>query len=97
MTTIGRSTAFTVSLRLVDMELHPIELLQEVVGEFDVGLVDLVDQQHRQLGRGERLPQLAALDVVADVVDALVAELAVAQAGDRVIFVEALTAPWWSI
>ena len=33
----------------VDMELHPIELLEEVVGEFDVGLVDLVDQQHRQL------------------------------------------------
>ena len=74
----------------VDMEFHPIELLQEVVGEFDVGLVDLVDQQHRQLGRGEGVPQFAALDVVGDVVDPLVAELAVAEAGDRVIFVEAL-------
>ena len=29
------------------LELHPIELLQEVVGELDVGLVDLVDQEHR--------------------------------------------------
>ena len=38
----------------------------------------------------EGLPQLAALDVVADVVDALVAELAVAQARDGVVLVEAL-------
>ena len=74
----------------VDVEFHPIELLQEVVGEFDVGLVDLVDQQHGQLGRGERLPQFAAADVVGDVVDPLVAELAVAEAGNSVIFVEAL-------
>ena len=42
------------------------------------------------LGRGERLPQFAAADIVGNVVDALVAELAVAQAGDRVIFVQAL-------
>ena len=41
-------------------------------------------------GARERLPQLAALDVVRDVLDALVAELAVAQARDGVIFVEPL-------
>ena len=38
----------------------------------------------------ERVPQLAGLDVVGDVVDPLVAELAVAQARHRVVFVEAL-------
>ena len=38
----------------------------------------------------ERLPQLALADVVADVVDARVAELAVAQAADGVVLVEAL-------
>src|SRR3546814_13807362 len=42
------------------------------------------------LGRGEGLPQFALADVIADVVDALFAELAVAQACDRVIFVKAL-------
>jgi hypothetical protein len=36
---------------LVDVELHPVEFLEEVVGKLDVGLVDLVDQQHRELGR----------------------------------------------
>ncbi len=72
------------------MELHAVELEQEVVGEFDVGLVDLVDQQHRALLMGEGLPQLAALDVVGDVGDAGVAELAVAQPRHRVVFVEAL-------
>jgi hypothetical protein len=45
MMTIGRSFALTVSSSLVDVELHPIELLQQVVREFDVRLVDLVDQQ----------------------------------------------------
>src|SRR6516162_11623859 len=34
--------------RLVDVELHPIELQQQIVGELDVGLVDLVDQQDRR-------------------------------------------------
>ena len=76
--------------RLVDEELHAIEFLQQVVGELDVGLVDLVDQQHGALVGDERVPQLAALDVVADVGDALVAELAIAQARDRVVFVKAL-------
>ena len=75
---------------LVDEELHAIEFEQQVVGEFDVGLVDLVDQQHRPLFGDEGVPQLAALDVVADVAHALVAELAVAQPRHRVVFVEAL-------
>ncbi len=74
----------------VDEEFHPIELLQEIVGKFDIGLVDLVDQQHRALVGREGVPQFAALDVVADVLDALVAELAVAQPRYRVIFVQAL-------
>jgi hypothetical protein len=72
------------------MEFHPVELLQEVVGKLDVGLVDLVNQQHRKLGRSEGVPQLAALDIVADVMDPLVAELTVPEAGDRVIFIEPL-------
>jgi hypothetical protein len=42
--------------------------------------------------RLEGLPELALLDVVADVLDPLVAQLAVAQAGDGVVFVEALLA-----
>jgi hypothetical protein len=88
--TIGRCDGLHHLLRLVDVELHAIELEQQVVGELDVGLVDLVDQQHRALVVGEGVPQLAALDVVADVLDPPVAELAVAQARDRVVLVEAL-------
>ena len=90
MTTIGRSAAPDRLLGLVDVELHPIELLEEVVGEFDVGLVDLVDQEDGKGRRGERLPELALADIVGNVVDPLVAELAVAQPRHRVIFVEAL-------
>ena len=75
---------------LIHMERHAIEFLQQVVGKFDVGLVDLVDQQHGQGRGGECLPQLAFADIVGNVVDALVAQLAVAQTGDGVIFIQAL-------
>ncbi len=90
MTTIGRRAALDRLAGLVDVELHAVEFEQQIVGEFDVGLVDLVDQQHRPLARDESLPQLAAADVVADVGDARVAELRIAQARDGVVFVEPL-------
>src|SRR6185295_2913995 len=77
-------------VRFVNIKLHAIEFLQQVIGELDVGLVDLIDQQHRPLAHGEGLPQLALADIVADVGDAGVAELAIAQAANRVILVEAL-------
>src|SRR5467141_2957895 len=76
--------------RLVDVELHPIEFEQQIVRKFDVSLVDLVDQQDRRHWRLERLPELSRHNVVADIVDALVAELAVAEARIRIVFVKAL-------
>ncbi len=88
--TIGTVLGLDRLVRLVDVELHAVELLQQVVGELDVGLVDLVDEEHGPLVEREGLPQLALADVVADVGHALVAELAVAQAAHRVVLVEAL-------
>src|SRR2546428_4994056 len=76
--------------RLVHEELHAVELAQKVVGKLDVGLVDLVDEEHdRRLG-SERLPQHAADDVVADLAHAGVAKLGIAQAAHRVVLVQAL-------
>ena len=49
MTTIGRRAARDRLAGLVDIELHAVEFEQEIVGKLDVGLVDLVDQQHRPL------------------------------------------------
>jgi hypothetical protein len=46
--------------------------------------------KHRTLVRDEGVPQFAALDVVADIGNARIAELAVAQARDRIVFVKAL-------
>ena len=45
MMTMGRTARLDGLVGLVDVEFHPIEFLQEVVRELDVGLVDLVDQQ----------------------------------------------------
>ena len=77
-------------LRLVDVELHAVELLQEIVRKLDVRLVDLVDEEDRTRLVGEGFPELAVDDVVVDVVDPAVAELRVAKARDRVVFVEPL-------
>ncbi|MNL41679.1 hypothetical protein D3C87_1641010 [compost metagenome] len=76
--------------RFIHMEFHAVQFAQQVVGEFDVGLVDLVDQQHHRFVRLERLPQGALHDVVADVAHFLVTQLRVAQARNSVVFVQAL-------
>ncbi len=75
---------------LVDVELHAVEFQQQIVRKLDVGLVDFVDQQHRPLFGREGIPELAALDVVADVVDPFVTQLRITQAADGVIFVQTL-------
>ena len=49
MTTTGRSRGDDLLARLDDAEAHPVELVEQVVGELEVGLVDLVDQQHHAL------------------------------------------------
>ena len=43
-------------LGLIDMEFHAVEFEQKIVGEFDVRLIDLVDQQDRSLFKRKRLP-----------------------------------------
>ena len=77
-------------VRFLNVELHPVEFLQQVVGELDVGLVDLVDQQDGAGRGGKRLPQLALLQIVADVMDAFLAQLAVAQPADGVVLIKAV-------
>ena len=62
---------------LDDGEAHLVELAQQVVGELQVGLVDLVDEQHVALRRRERLAERTELDVAADVGDVAAAEAAV--------------------
>ncbi|RMN45982.1 hypothetical protein ALQ59_04925 [Pseudomonas syringae pv. apii] len=74
----------------VNVELHLVEFLQQVVGELDVGLVDLVDQQNHPLIGLERLPQLAFFKVIAHIVDLVDAQLRVAQTAHGIVFVEAL-------
>jgi hypothetical protein len=80
--------------RFVAIELHAVDLAQQVVREFDVGLVDLVDQQRHGLVGREGLPQHALDDVVADVLYFVAvlgaAELAVAQAAYRVVLIQTL-------
>ena len=77
---------------LVDAEAHRVELVQQVVRELDVGLVDLVDQQHDARRRRERLAERAELDVLRDVAD-VAAEARVVEALHGVVDVEAVLAP----
>ena len=62
---------------LDDAEAHLVELAQQVVGELEVGLVDLVDEQHVALGGGEGAAERTELDVARDVGHVAGAEAAV--------------------
>ena len=75
---------------LVDEELHAIQFLQKVIGELDVGLVDLVDQQHHLAVMGKGFPQLAFFQVVGHIFHPFGAELGVTQARHRIVLVQAL-------
>ena len=78
----------------VAIKLHAVEFTQQIVGEFDVCLVDLIDQQCHRFGGGEGLPQHAFDDVVLNVFHPLAAievgHLAVAQTTHGVVFIKAL-------
>ena len=60
--TIGRFSRPDGLAGLVDVEFHAVEFEQKVVGKLDIGLVDLVDEQHRPLARAAKashnLPRL---------------------------------------
>ena len=90
MSTIGRCLGADLLAGLDDREAHLVELEQQVVGELEVGLVDLVDQQHVALLGGEGLAERPELDVVADVGDVAAAEAAVVEALHGVVDVEAV-------
>jgi len=77
-------------LRLGNVELHLVQLPEKVVRELKVSLVHLVDEQHDLLVRGERLAELAELDVLPDVVHAVGAELTVVQALHHVVNIQAV-------
>ncbi len=55
---------------LVDVKLHPVEVLEKVVRKLDIRLVDLVDQKDHATLRLERLPELALADIGRDIVHA---------------------------
>jgi hypothetical protein len=66
---------------------------RQVVGELDVGLVDLVDEQHHTLRRLERATQCAHVDVLADVAHVVVPEAAVVEPLHGVVVVQPLLRP----
>ncbi len=86
----GALLRFHCPLGLIDVELHLIQLPQQIVGELQIRLVNLVDQEHHLLLAVKSLPQLAQLDVMGDVIHALLAELPVIETLDGVIHVQPL-------
>ena len=74
----------------VAIKLHAINFTQQVIGKLDVGFVDLINQNGHRLIGGKGLPQHTLDDVVFDVLDFFIAELAVTQTADGVVFVQAL-------
>ena len=77
-------------MRLVYIELHAIQFLQQIVWKFDVGFIDLIDEQYNLFLRGKGVPHFSALDVVTDVLNPVVAKLGISQPAHGIVLVETL-------
>ena len=71
-----------------DVEFHFVQFPQKVIGEFQIGLVDLVDQEDHLFVAVEGFPQFAQFYVFCDIVNAFVAELGVIQTLYHVVNVQ---------
>jgi hypothetical protein len=76
--------------RFIDVEFHPVEFLQQVIGKLDIGLVHLVDQQDHARRCLECLPQLSLADIVVHIIHPRIAQLAVTKARHGVVFIKPL-------
>ncbi|MPM96528.1 hypothetical protein SDC9_143692 [bioreactor metagenome] len=77
-------------LCLRNVKLHSVQFPQEIVGKFQISLVDLVDQQNHLFFGLKRLAHLSKLDIFFYIVDAGLAELTVVQPGHGVIDIQAV-------
>ena len=71
-----------------DVKFHSVQLPQQVIGKFQICLINLIDQQDRLVLAGERLAQFSKLHVLLHLVHARKTQLAVIQPLDHVIDVE---------
>ena len=77
-------------------ESHPVDLVQEVVRELEIGFVDLVDEENDALFRLQRATEGPELDVAPDVFYALgadVTEASVVETLHGVVDVETVLRP----
>jgi hypothetical protein len=88
MITIGRWRAVIGGAGLGDREAHGVELVQEVVGELEVGLVNFVDQNDQALVALKCPAERSKRDVTPDVADLAIAEAAIMQAPHGIVLIE---------
>ena len=62
---------------LVNKKFHPGEILEQVIGELDVGLINLINQQNDAPFMGKSFPEFAAVNIVFNIFDAFIPELAI--------------------
>ena len=72
----------------VDIKFHLVQFPQQVIREFQVCLVDLIDQQNHLLVRSKRLSQLAQLDILLDIRNISLSKLAVVQSLHSIVHIK---------
>ena len=78
------------ALCLIDIELHLVQFPQQIVGELQIRLVDLVNEKHYLLFAVKGLSQFAQFDVMGNVVHTFLAELPVIETLNGVIHIQPL-------
>ncbi len=72
------------------MKLHAIEFQQQIIRKFDIGFVDLINEQNRAHIILECFPKLSFHNVIANIIDPLIPQLTVTQASHRIILIKPL-------
>jgi len=70
------------------MKTPLLEFKKQVIGELNITLINLIDEQDQPTGSGKGPAQGARLDIILNIVDITTAEAGIIQALDRVIGVE---------
>ena len=77
-------------LRLIDKKFHPIQFQQQIVRKLDVGFINFINQQDHLFVSFKGLPHFTANDVVANVMNFIIAKLTIPQSRDSIVFIKAL-------
>ena len=75
-------------VRLENVKMHLVELIEQVVGKLDIGFINFVDEHHHLCVRRKRLPETAEPDIAFNVRHITIAKAGIVKALHRIVDIQ---------